>query len=219
MKHLAKLKQHQLRHSFKIPRQPVFIAFEGGDGAGKTTQLKMLASALRRMDYQVLSTREPGGTKLGTDLRKMILHSSHDIDSKCEALLYAADRANHVAKVIRPALQEGKIVLTDRYIDSSIAYQGYGRQLGKEQIEELNMWATDNLKPTLTVVLDVDPAKTMLVGQKDNIESLPLEFHQQVRQLFLDQAKAHPDNYLVLTARADREQIHQNILQAVTQLL
>lgn len=197
--------------------KPLFIVFEGGDGAGKTTQAELLKKWLKTQGHEVVFTREPGGTILGKQIREIILHGEK-INAKTEALLYAADRAHHVHTKIRPALEEGKIVLSDRYVDSSIAYQGYGRQLGETVITDLNMWGMDGLTPDLVIVLDVDPTENMVKGEKDNIESQPLEFHKQVRQFFLNKA-ANNENYIVINAKNKIETIHNEIISIVQERL
>lgn len=183
----------------------LFVAFEGPEGAGKTTQVMQLVAWLAARGNRVLRTREPGATGIGTAIRTLLLNKDphHTIPPKCEALLYAADRAAHVTTVIRPALAAGQIVVTDRYMDSSIAYQGMGRAIGAD-IVELALWATDGLYPDLTVLLDLDPAaglaRAATRGQPDRIEQEPIEFHQRVRAGFLQLAGSAPGRYLVLDA-------------------
>ena len=182
-----------------------FVVFEGGEGAGKSTQCRRLADALRALGHEVVLTREPGGTRLGTEIRRLLLDvDSTGLDPRAEALLYAADRAQHVAEIVRPALDRGAVVISDRYIDSSLAYQGAGRDLDAEQVAALSLWATGGLVPELTVVLDIDPAVGLLrageVDDPDRLESEPLRFHRSVRQGFLDLAAADPARYLVIDA-------------------
>ena len=182
-----------------------FVVFEGGEGAGKSTQCRRLADALRALGHEVVLTREPGGTRLGTEIRRLLLDvDSTGLDPRAEALLYAADRAQHVAEIVRPALDRGAVVISDRYIDSSLAYQGAGRDLDAEQVAALSRWATGGLVPELTVVLDIDPAVGLLrageVDDPDRLESEPLRFHRSVRQSFLDLAAADPARYLVIDA-------------------
>lgn len=182
----------------------LFIAFEGGDGAGKSTQAARLSDALESRGLTVLRTREPGGTPIGEKLRSLVLDHGHGtIDARTEALMFAAARAAHAHQVIRPALAQGTVVITDRYVDSSVAYQGVGRGLGAEGVLSLNEWATEGLHPHLTVLLDVDPAhgrrrRTAGDTAEDRLESEPDEFHSAIRHAFLDLAEAAPSSYLVL---------------------
>lgn len=179
-----------------------FIALEGGDGAGKSTQVTLLAQWLAEAGVPALTTREPGGTSLGVALREVLLHSDERISPRAEALLFAADRAQHVAVLLEPALAAGQWVVTDRYVDSSIAYQGAGRQLERAEIAQVSAWATGGLTPDLTVVLDVpvEVGAARREGPADRMESAPDSFHAQVRQGFLDLAAAAPQRYLVLDA-------------------
>ncbi len=179
----------------------VFVAFEGGDGAGKSTQVRRLAEALRGAGHEVLETRQPGGTPLGAALRELVLHGEH-VAPRAEALIYAADKAHHVDTVIGPALAAGQVVLTDRYIDSAIAYQGGGRDLGAAEIADLQRWAVDHLVPDLTIVLDVSPqdGRSRRGDVHDRLEAEADDFHQAVREQFLVLAAAEPDRYLVLDA-------------------
>ncbi|UUL76347.1 dTMP kinase [Pseudarthrobacter sp. Fe7] len=206
-------------------RAGVFIAFEGGDGAGKSTQAARLAAALESRGYTVLHTREPGGTPVGEKLRSLVLdHGNGDIDAHTEALIFAASRAAHASQVIRPALGRGEIVLTDRYIDSSVAYQGAGRNLGQDAVRSLNEWATSGLQPHLTVLLDVDPGmgrRRRTAGQaaEDRLESEADEFHTRIRGAFLDLAASRPESYLVLPAHLPVEDLAERILERVDTLL
>ena len=203
----------------------LFIAFEGGDGAGKSTQAARLADALQSQGLSVLRTREPGGTPIGEKLRSLVLDHGHGtIDARTEALMFAAARAAHASQVIRPALAEGTVVITDRYIDSSVAYQGAGRGLGAEGVLTLNQWATDGLRPDLTVLLDVDPSdgrrrRTAGDAAEDRLESEPDAFHSAIRHAFLKLAKAAPSSYLVLPANSDMETLAAQILERVESLL
>ncbi len=182
----------------------MFVSFEGGDGAGKSTQARLLAQWAQAQGWEVVLTREPGGTRLGQTLRDAVLHGEH-VDARTEALLYATDRAHHVASLVRPALARGALVVTDRYLDSSVAYQGSGRDLGADEVERLSLWATGGLLPAVTVLLDVDPAvgRTRLTGSPDRLESAGEEFHRRTRQAFLDRAAAAPQRWLVLDGTAD----------------
>ncbi|WOH19494.1 dTMP kinase [Paenarthrobacter sp. GOM3] len=208
-----------------IQRAGLFIAFEGGDGAGKSTQAARLSDALESRGLSVLRTREPGGTPIGEKLRSLVLDHGHGtIDARTEALMFAAARAAHASQVIRPALARGTVVITDRYVDSSVAYQGAGRGLGAEGVLTLNEWATEGLHPDLTVLLDVDPAdgrqrRTAGDAAEDRLESEPDHFHSTIRHAFLDRAAAAPSSYLVLPANADIESLAAKILDRVESLL
>jgi len=197
----------------------LFISFEGGDGAGKSTQLALLAAWLREQGREVVTTREPGGTDLGRSVRELLLHGD-DVDERTEALLYAADRAHHVTTLVRPALARGAVVLTDRYLDSSVAYQGGGRGLTAERVEELNLWAVDGLLPRLTVLLDLDPAQlpARLTGAPDRLERAGAEFHHRTRQAFLERAAAHPERFVVLDAARPVEEIAAEVRERVAAL-
>lgn len=184
-----------------------FIAIEGGDGAGKTTQIDSLARWLRKRGFDVVTTREPGATVLGAKLREILLHTKdrEPVGARAEALLFAADRADHMEKVVRPALQRGAIVLTDRHVDSSIAYQSGGRDLPADEIAALSAFATEGLRPNLVVLLDLDPAVAWERAQArsegpDRLEAEPAEFHRKVREVFRSRAAAEPSRYLVVDA-------------------
>ena len=199
----------------------LFVAFEGGDGAGKSTQARLLAEALRAAGHEVLLTREPGGTDIGEKLRALVLEHGHgEIDPRTEALIFAAARAAHVAQAIGPALARGAVVITDRYIGSSVVYQGVGRALGEDAVRGLNEWATGGLWPDLTVLLDVDEAegrarRTAGDAAEDRLESEPDAFHRQVRAAFLQLAAARPEASLVLDAGRAPEDLASEILRAV----
>lgn len=203
----------------------LFIAFEGGDGAGKSTQAAELARALEARGMTVLRTREPGGTPIGEKLRSLVLDHGHGhIDAHTEALIFAASRAAHASQVIRPALGRGDTVLTDRYIDSSVAYQGAGRSLGADAVRSINEWATSGLLPDLTVLLDVDPAvgrqrRTSGDAAEDRLESEADDFHTRIRDAFLSLAAARPDRYLVLPAHLPVADLAARILARVDALL
>jgi dTMP kinase len=200
----------------------LFIAFEGGEGAGKTTQARSIAIWLREQGYDVVTTHEPGATKIGMRLRALLLDTSQvGMSAQAEALLYAADRAEHVAKVIDPALTRGAVVITDRYIDSSLAYQGSGRGIPRADIARLNSWATDGRMPDLTVLLDMDPVAGLSrhVRSADRLESEPAEFHRRVRHGFLMLAHSDPDRYLVLDAAAPPGQVTELIKDRIRELL
>ncbi|MCO4274818.1 dTMP kinase [Pseudarthrobacter sp. HLT3-5] len=203
----------------------LFIAFEGGDGAGKSTQAARLAETLETRGLTVLRTREPGGTPIGEKLRSLVLDHGHGhIDAHTEALIFAASRAAHASQVIRPALERGEVVLTDRYIDSSVAYQGAGRDLGTDAVRTLNEWATSGLQPDLTVLLDVDPAdgrrrRTAGDAAEDRLESEADAFHSTIRGAFLELAASRPDTYLVLPADLPVNELSARILTRVDDLL
>lgn len=198
----------------------VFLAFEGGDGSGKTTQIAELSSRLRALGHEVVVTREPGGSALGRQLRDILLHGS-DVSPRVEALLFAADRADHVATVIRPALERGAVVLTDRYIDSSVAYQGSGRRLGVTFVRELSLWATGGLLPSLTVLLDVpiDVGRRRRGQHPDRMEAADEAFHERVRDGFATLAASAPDHYLVIDSTQPPEAVADVIGRRVEQLL
>jgi dTMP kinase len=200
----------------------LFIAFEGGEGVGKTTQARLIAIWLREQGYDVVATHEPGATKIGMRLRALLLDTSHSgMSAQAEALLYAADRAEHVATVIDPALERGAVVITDRYIDSSLAYQGAGRGIPRADIARLNSWATDGRTPDLTVLLDMPPEGGLSrhAHSADRLESEPLDFHRRVRAGFLVLAHAEPDRYLVLDATAPLDQITRRVKDKIQEIL
>ncbi|WP_277207937.1 dTMP kinase [Isoptericola croceus] len=190
-----------------------FVSFEGGDGAGKSTHVRLLGSWLGEVTgHEVVLTREPGGTDLGAQLRQAVLHGD-DLDPRTEALLYATDRAHHVATVVRPALARGAVVVTDRYLDSSVAYQAGGRELGEREVEDLSLWATGGLLPDVTVLLDLDPGEAAgrLTGAPDRLERAGAEFHRRTREAFLRRAAADPGRWLVVDASASREDVQAQI--------
>lgn len=200
----------------------LFIAFEGGDGSGKTTQARLFAIWLRDQGFDVVQTREPGSTKVGMRLRAILLDAAHQgLSARAEALLYAADRAEHVEKVIRPALRRGATVVTDRYVDSSLAYQGAGRSLDRDEVARLNAWATGGLLPDLTIVLDVPPtvALSRFASPADRMEAEPLEFHERVRREFRALAAAAPDRYFVVDGTKPQEEIARLIQDRVREIL
>ena len=201
----------------------MFISFEGIDGVGKSTQADLLEAHLVGLSREVVRTLEPGGSELGRDIRKLLLHSGH-VDARAEALLYAADRAHHVATVIRPALAEGKVVITDRYLDSSVAYQGAGRILGATEVRDLSMWAIQGLLPALTVLLDLDAASAVARRAKtgdapDRLEREKVEFFEAVRACYLELAAAEPERFLVVDARLTVDEIQSQIRARVDELL
>ncbi len=199
----------------------VFITFEGGDGSGKSTQVAKLAETLRQRGLAVVATREPGGTPIAEKIRKVLLDpENHEMGNRTEALLFAAGRAEHVHHLIRPAIARGEIVISDRFMDSSVVYQGMGRGLGVSDVMGLNMWATDNLKPDLTIVLDVESNLGLdRIDTKDRIEQASIEMHQKVRQGFLQLASTDPDRYLVINAALGIDEIAAQVLERVDALL
>lgn len=201
----------------------LFITFEGGDGAGKSTQVELLKEWLLAEGETVVTTREPGGTDLGQEIRKLLLHGDTPVDPRAEALLYAADRAHHIATVVKPALARGEIVVQDRYIDSSLAYQGAGRVLNPEEVKKISEWATEGLWPDLTVLLDIDPmtAQTRREGRgeaADRIEKEKSEFHTAVREGFLALAKQYPERTLVCDANLAPEEIAKKVRARLREL-
>jgi len=202
----------------------VFISFEGIDGVGKSTQIRLAEEYLRSKGKDVLTTFEPGGTELGQEIRNLLLHRKGDVAPRSEALLYAADRAHHVATKVRPALADGKIVITDRYLDSSVAYQGAGRKLSAEEVRNLSVWAVDGLLPDLTILLDLDAAKAAerreTTGQEaDRLEREKLEFFEAVRAEFLKLAEAEPNRFLVIDAEQSPAEIFEYIVSKLDELL
>ena len=200
--------------------QGIFIAFEGGEGTGKSTQSKLLAQWLEQEGETVLLSREPGGTELGKDLRKILLgHETGDISPRAEALLYAADRAHHVYSVIRPALDRGEVVISDRYFDSSAAYQGAGRVLNPTEVARISRWATESLYPTLTILIDL-PAEIGLgrLQSRDRLEAESNDFHERVRQEFLQIAMMDPERYFVVDGTQSVEEINAQITARVAEL-
>jgi dTMP kinase len=197
----------------------VFIALEGGDGAGKSTQARLLCTWLEELGHTVVVTREPGGTAFGRSVRELVLHGDHVVP-RAEALLFSADRAHHVETLILPALGRGEVVITDRYMDSSIAYQGAGRDLGVDEVRQLNLWATGGLLPMLTVLIDLpaDVGRARRHGVHDRLESESAHFHGAVRDLFLALAGADPDRYLVVDGELPSGQIHQLVRARVALL-
>ena len=195
----------------------LFISVEGGDGCGKTTQIKLLDEYLRNKGYKTLLTREPGSKGLGVKLREILLNYDGEVSPVCESFLFLADRAQHVDCIIKPALENGTIVLCDRHTDSTVAYQGYGRGLDLNQIHNLNKIATSGLKPDLTVVLDVDveTSQKRVGAEKDRMESAGIEFFERVRQGFLEIAKQEPERVKVVDSTQSIEEIHKQILELI----
>ena len=202
----------------------LFISFEGIDGVGKSTQADLLETWLQGKGKTVVRTLEPGGTEVGFEIRKILLHHRGDLAPRAEAALFAADRAHHVASKIRPALSRGEIVITDRYFDSSVAYQGAGRELSQTEVRDLSLWAVGGLLPDLTVLLDLpaDVARNRRNGsgtEPDRLESEKIEFFERARQAYLDLAKAEPNRFLVIDASATVEQMQQQIVDRVAGLI
>lgn len=201
----------------------LFITLEGGDGAGKTTQAALLEEWLRARGRTVVRTREPGGTEVGVLIRDIVLHHRGEIAARAEALLYAADRAHHVEHLVRPALESGAVVIQDRYLDSSVAYQGAGRVLGRDEVRDLSLWATESLLPDLTVLLDLDPAtarRRMDAEDKpfDRLEAEASAFHDRVRAEFLELARAEPERFLVLDATRSAADLATDIQGRIARL-
>jgi dTMP kinase len=199
----------------------VFVCLEGGEGSGKSTQSRLLRDALTAEGYTVLLTFEPGDTAVGAELRRIVLSpETGALADRTEALLYAADKAEHVETVVLPALARGEVVVTDRYVDSTLAYQGAGRALDVAEVDQVARWATGDLRPHLTVVLDLEPAAGLgRFEGRDRIEGESLDFHERVRGAFVEMAKADPDHYLVLDARAPVDDIAAAIRERLRPLL
>jgi dTMP kinase len=207
-----------------VPSPGLWITFEGGDGSGKTTQAALLEEWLREQGRTVIRTREPGGTDVGNLVRDIVLHHRGDIAPRAEALLYAADRAHHVSTLVRPAIERGDVVIQDRYLDSSVAYQGAGRVLDADEVRELSMWATNGALPDVTVLLDIDPgaARARLDADDkpfDRLEAEKAEFHGRVREAYLDLAAAEPNRFLVLDATRPPELLADDIRRRVAEVL
>lgn len=199
----------------------IFIAFEGGEGSGKSTQTQIIKTWFEKKGRAVVLTRQPGGTDLGKQLRHILLDlSSKEVAPITEALLFAADRAEHMYRVIRPALTKGEVVICDRYVDSFIAYEKGGRQLDAQEIDRLSHWATDSLAPDLTVLLDIPPKSGLSrSGDLDRMEMQPVEFHERVRATFLELAASNPKGYLVIDAQQSPEEISAIIKERCVLLL
>ena len=202
------------------PTKGVFIAFEGGEGIGKSTQSKLLKAWLEQEGETVVLSREPGGSDLGIEIRKILLsHSTGEISPRAEALLYAADRAHHVYSVIRPALARNEVVISDRYFDSSIAYQGAGRVLEPGEVARISRWATESLFPTLTIIIDLPPQIGLSrLKSKDRLESQPMDFHERVRQEFLQLAALDPERYVIIDGNQSIEDTHAAIISRVSEI-
>lgn len=200
----------------------MFIVLEGPDGSGKSTQTRLLVESLRAAGKTVVQSREPGGTPAAEAIRNLVLSPEFTgLDSRTEALLFAGARAEHVANVILPALQRGEVVVCDRYIDSSIAYQGIGRDLGVDRIRDLSLWATGGVVPDLTIVLDMDAAVglTRVGNELDRLEQEPQGFHDRVRKAFVELALHAPERYRVVSASGSIEQVAARIRTAVEEFI
>ena len=200
----------------------LFITFEGGDGSGKSTQLRLLVQFLLEQGRTVVESREPGGTELGLELRQMVLHRRGHIAPRAEALIYAADRAHNVATKVRPALEAGSVVVQDRYLDSSLAYQGAGRVLDADEVRGISLWATEGLLPDLTVLLDLDPTigrQRVAGGAYDRLEEEEHDFHARVRDAYLALAAADEQRFLVLDATSAIDDLAAQIRDRVSALL
>jgi dTMP kinase len=199
----------------------LFVCFEGGEGAGKSTQSQLLGERLGADGHVVLLTREPGDTPVGAEVRRIVLDpATGELADRTEALLYAADKAEHIHAVVGPALERGVVVVTDRYVDSTLAYQGAGRSLDGIELEWVARWATEDLRPHLTVLLDLDPTQGLTrFAERDRIEGESIEFHQRVRAQFLRLAAADPDHYLVLDARSPVTEIADAVHGRLARLL
>lgn len=203
-----------------MTKKGLFITFEGADGCGKTTQLNLLKEYLEKNGYDVLVTREPGGKGLGEKFREILLNYDGVVSERCESFLFLADRAQNIDTIVKPAIDAGKIVLCDRHIDSSVAYQGYGRGLDIEKIKQLNTLATGGLLPDLTLVFDIDIETSMKrVGkEKDRMESAGNEFFNRVRNGYLELAKQEPKRIKVVNSTASIEEIHEQVVKIIKNL-
>jgi len=202
----------------------LFITFEGIDGVGKSTQANLLQEYLTNLGHQIVRTLEPGGTELGHEIRQLLLHRKGEVAPRAEALLYAADRAHHVATKIRPALAAGQFVISDRYFDSSVAYQGAGRALSMKEVRDISLWAVNGLLPNLTVLLDLDAASARArrdtTGQEpDRLEREKIEFFEATRNAFLQLAEAEPDRFFVVDANQTVDAMQAQIRARVNHLL
>ena len=202
----------------------MFISFEGIDGVGKSTQIRLAEDYLRAKGKDVLCTLEPGGTELGQEIRNLLLHRKGDVAPRAEALLYAADRAHHVAAKVRPALESGQVVITDRFLDSSVAYQGAGRKLSAEEVRNISLWAVDGLLPDLTVLVDLDPViaaeRRKGTGEApDRLELEKIDFFQAVRDEFLKLAAAEPNRFLIVDATKTPTEIFEHVAKKLDELL
>ena len=199
----------------------LFITFEGADGCGKSTQMKLLKEYLQNKGYEIVETREPGGKGLGERIRDILLNYDGDVSNRCESFLFLADRAQNIDVIVKPAIQQGKIVLCDRHTDSSVAYQGYGRGLDIDEINKLNTLATGGLKPDLTYVFDVDIETSMarVGGEKDRMESAGTEFFNKVRNGYLELAKQEPNRIKVIDSTKPIENVFADVVKELESVL
>lgn len=203
------------------------ISLEGGEGSGKSTQIELLSDKLQGLGYQVVKTKEPGGTLIGKKIRRLLLDPVNtEMDARTEFLLYAADRAQHINEKIKPVLKEGKIVLTDRYVDSNLAYQGYGRGLEKKILRQINEWVVGDYWPDLTIILDIEVEKGIkrardLSPEKmgDRLEQEVIDFYQCVREGYLEMAAAEPERFVLLDADKSPQEVNDEIFAAVKERL
>lgn len=202
-------------------KKGLFITFEGADGCGKTTQMKLLAEYLQKMGHDIVLTREPGAKGLGEKVRDILLNYDGVVSDRCESFMFLADRAQNIDIIVNPAVNDGKIVLCDRHIDSTVAYQGYGRGLNINRINMLNEIATDKRKPDLTLVFDIDVETSMkrVGNEKDRMESAGKDFHNRVRNGYLKLAKAEPDRIKVVNAVQSVEDVFEDVKKIITKYL
>lgn len=202
-------------------KKGLFITLEGADGCGKTTQLNLLKAYLTSKGYEIVVTREPGGKGLGEKLREILLNYDGEVSDRCEAFLYLADRAQNIDTIIKPAINSGKIVLCDRHTDSSVAYQGYGREQNIDNINMLNELAVNGVHPDLTIVFDIDTETSMerVGAEKDRLESAGIEFHKRVRNGYLEIAKKNPQRIKVVDASQTIEDVQRDVIKIVEEVL
>lgn len=202
-------------------KKGLFITLEGADGCGKTTQLNLLKEYLTSRGYEIVVTREPGGKGLGEKLREILLNYDGEVSDRCEAFLYLADRAQNIDTIIKPAINSGKIVLCDRHTDSSVAYQGYGREQNIDNINMLNELAVNGVHPNLTIVFDIDTETSMerVGAEKDRLESAGIEFHKRVRNGYLEIAKKNPQRIKVVDASQTIEDVQRDVIKIVEGVL
>lgn len=199
----------------------MFITFEGGEGSGKSTTIKKIADKLNKEGYEVVLTREPGGTPISEEIRNIILDKKNtEMDAKTEALLYAASRRQHIVQKILPALKEGKVVICDRFLDSSLAYQGAARGLGIEKVLTMNLFATEGLEPDLTLLFNLDPAQGLerIAEASRHVDRLDLEalsFHKKVHEAFLQLAKRYPNRFVIIDASKTQEEVFKEADEAI----
>ena len=205
----------------KRDKRGYFITFEGADGCGKTTQIQLIKEYLDKKNIEKILTREPGGSDLGVHLRKILLHYENPVSNIAETFLYLADRAQHIEYKIKPALESGKIVLCDRHTDSTIAYQGYGREQNIDEIKHLNSIATAGVIPDLTIVFDIDTeiAQKRLQGEKDRLEAEGIEFHKKLRHGYLEIAKNDPKRVKVIDANKSIERVFSDTIKVIEEIL